>query len=341
MKHRLMYLILTVLVVSVFPISSKGTLEQPSGTTLTVYAYDSFVSEWGPGPSIIEEFSKQTGYNVQLISVGNASELLRRVVLERDNPKADVVVGLPHSIMLEMINTNLFESYDAPALAKVPDFLKIDHSNTFIPFNYGNFSFVYDSLKVSRPPESLDDLLDPRWKGKIILMDPRTSSVGMGLLEWTVAVYQDEYLSWWKAMKPNILTIADSWSSGYGLFTQHEGPVVISYTTSPVYHIMFEQTDRYRATVFNEGNQAVIEGMGILHSSDMKDASRAFVDYMLTDAQQTIAVANVMYPANSETALPEAFEFIPEVTKSLLLPLEILAKNRDEWLTKWVEVMSR
>jgi len=43
MKHRLMYLILTVLVVSVFPISSKGTLEQPSGTTLTVYAYDSFV----------------------------------------------------------------------------------------------------------------------------------------------------------------------------------------------------------------------------------------------------------------------------------------------------------
>jgi thiamine transport system substrate-binding protein len=210
-----------------------------------------------------------------------------------------------------------------------------------LPFNYGNYAFIYDSQKVTNPPRSLDDLLDPKWDRSIILMDPRTSSVGMGLLEWTIAVYGENYLQWWEAVKPNVLTIADGWSSGYGLFTEGEAPLVISYTTSPVYHILYEDSERFKAQVFDEGNMAVIEGVGIVDSTQDLDAAQQFVDFLLTEAQADIATANIMYPVNTDTVLPEAFSMIPKPTRSLMLDGEEIAQNRDKWLSDWVGVMSK
>ena len=334
-----------VLAVSILQgtVSAQGKSEVPTakGQEITVYAYDSFTSEWGPGPIVVPQFEQKTGIKVNLVSLGSGGELLQRLELERDNPKADIVIGISNGLLHAVAASDLFVSYQSPVLSEIPRFLHFDPEYRLLPFDYGNYAFVYDSQKVSDPPTSLEDLLDPKWKKKVILMDPRTSSVGMGLLEWTIAAYGDDYLSWWKAMEPNILTIADSWSSGYGLFTEGEAPLVISYTTSPVYHVMYENTDRYKALVFTGGNAAVIEGMGILKSTTHLDAARQFVDFLLTDAQVTIATANSMYPVNATVQLPAAFDYAPKPNQSLMLDAEIVAKNRETWLTGWVEAMSR
>ena len=342
MKHRFLSLVVVILLIS-SPIFTAAQKEQPyqQDNAITVYAYDSFVSEWGPGPAVIAGFEQSTGIKVHLVSVGNASELLRRAQLERNNSRADIILGIPNGSLGQMRDSGLFEAYVPRAMNEIFPFLHIDPDNVFIPFNYGVFSFIYDSDHIDTPPVSMQDLLDPTWKKSIILMDPRTSSVGMGLLEWSYAVYGENYISWWTALKPNILTIADSWSSGYGLFTQGEAPIVISYTTSPVYHIMAEDTDRYVSTAFEEGNALVIEGVGMLTSSKNKDGAKAFIEYLLTDAQSTIAIANVMYPANMTTELPPAFDVIAQPKKLLSIDFEILVKNQDRWLTEWVEAMSR
>jgi thiamine transport system substrate-binding protein len=339
------HMILLVLAVSCIPLAlfAQGTKEKPEASqrSITVYAYDSFVSEWGPGPIVVPEFEKASGIDVTLVSAGNGGELLGTLELERHNPQADVVIGISNELLHETLATDLLLPYRSPALDDIPEFLHFDQTNTLLPFDYGNYAFVYDSTKIQNPPQSLDDLLDPKWEKHIILMDPRTSSVGMGLLEWTVAVYGEEYLQWWERVKPNILTIADGWSSGYGLFTEGEAPLVISYTTSPVYHLLYEDTDRYRALVFDQGNMAVIEGVGIVASSQDIEAAQAFVDFLLTDAQSAIATANIMYPVNVTTKLPNAFSLVPKPEHSLMLDGETIARNRDRWLDEWVEVMSR
>ena len=43
--------------------------------TLTVYTYDSFVSEWGPGPIIKEKFDEKFDANLELIAVDSAATL--------------------------------------------------------------------------------------------------------------------------------------------------------------------------------------------------------------------------------------------------------------------------
>lgn len=50
---------------------------------VVVYAYDSFVSEWGPGPELKRLFEEKTGYTVTLVSCGDAAEVLSRAVREK------------------------------------------------------------------------------------------------------------------------------------------------------------------------------------------------------------------------------------------------------------------
>lgn len=342
MKKHLLLLVLAVFAIPV-ALFARGTQEKPETTQreITVYAYDSFVSEWGPGPLVVPAFEAQTGIQVNLVSAGSGGELLGRLELERHNPKADVVIGISNELTHESVASQLLIPYKPDALAEIPEFLHFDPTYHLVPFNYGNYAFVYDANRVEDPPQSLHDLLDSRWTRSIILMDPRTSSVGMGLLEWTVAVFGDEYLAWWEAVKPNVLTIADGWSSGYGLFTQGEAPLVISYTTSPVYHVLYEESDRFKAQIFTEGNMAVIEGAGIVASTTDRAAAELFIEFLLTDAQTDIAIANIMYPVNSTTELPDAFESAPKPKHSIMLDTETIAENRERWLQEWVEVMSR
>lgn len=342
MRKPCMSLVLAVLLIPAM-LFAQGTKENPENAerTITVYAYDSFVSEWGPGPLVVPAFEAKTGIKVHLVSAGNGGELLSRLELERHKPQADVVIGISNELLSETIASDLLLPYRTPALDSVPEFLHFDPTYALVPFDYGNYAFVYDSAKISEPPRSLDDLLDPQWKRSLILMDPRTSSVGMGLLEWTVAAYGDAYLQWWEAVKPNVLTIADGWSSGYGLFTEGEAPLVISYTTSPVYHVLYEDTDRYQALLFEGGNMAVIEGAGILKSTKDLDAAQQFIDFLLSDAQADIATANIMYPVSSSVTLPDAFDHAPKPDHSIMLDSELIANFRDSWLTDWVEVMSK
>lgn len=339
-KHRVLCLILAIVLITALPVLGRGNQEK-SSDVLVVYAYDSFTGDWGAGPEVIKAFEEETGIQVQLVSAGSGGELLQRLKLEERSPRADVIVGLNDYTLHEALDSGLFESYASSALQDIPSFIKFDETNTLLPFNYGNFAFIADTEKLSTTPLSLEDLVSPDYRNKIILIDPRTSSVGLGLLLWTISVYGEQYLSWWEAVKPNVLTIAESWSSAYGLFTEGEAPLVISYTTSPVYHVLYENSTRFQTLLFEEGHAMTIEGVAILKSSQQKDKAKQFVDYLLTKAQETVAVANTMYPANSTTTLPAAFEYAPKPHMSLSIDDRTIEENLERWLSEWTTIMSR
>lgn len=346
-KHRFMCVVLAILFVSLpaFSAGSKETQAQAaSGTTLTVYTYDSFLGDWGAGPAIVPAFEQKTGIKVNLVSPGDAVEVLNKAISEKSSPRADIVLGISDDMAAQALASDLFEPYLSPALASIPDFVKFDPTHRLLPFDYGNFAFIVDTEKISleQAPRSLEDLTKPEFRNKIILIDPRTSSVGLGLLVWSIEVYGEErYLEWWKAVSANALTIADGWSSAYGLFTEGEAPLVISYTTSPVYHVMNEDTTRYQALIFEEGHNATYEGVGILKSSRNKEAAQQFIDYLLTDAQAQIAVINSMYPANESVELPAAYQWAPKPGKTLELSPEAIEKNLDRWLTEWTQAVTQ
>ena len=61
---------------------------------LTVYTYDSFAAEWGPGPALKAGFEKSCVCMVEFTTADDAIAVLRKVQLEGRATKADMIVGL-------------------------------------------------------------------------------------------------------------------------------------------------------------------------------------------------------------------------------------------------------
>ena len=96
---------------------------------------------------------------------------------------------------------DLLESYNSPYMDTIDPKLVFDPQNRLIPYDYGSFAFVYDTQADIELPTCLMDLTKEEYKDKVILIDPRTSSVGTGLLMWTYNALGDNWIQWWKTMK--------------------------------------------------------------------------------------------------------------------------------------------
>lgn len=125
--------------------------------------------------------------------------------------------------------------------------------DVFVPYDYGHFAVIYDTQAVKNPPASLKELVEGDSAQKIAIQDPRTSTPGLGLLLWVKSVYGDKAPEAWAKLRKRILTVTPGWSESYGLFTKGEVPMVLSYTTSPAYHMVAEKSDRYQAAAFRKG----------------------------------------------------------------------------------------
>ena len=235
-----------------------------SAETLTVYTYDSFVSEWGPGAKVKEAFEKDCGCTVEWVAPGDGVALLNRLKLEGDSTRADVVLGLDTNLTAEAAATGLFGKHGLDvALARTP-VPWVDAY--FMPYDYAHFAVIYDSEAMDTPPASLDALVNGDPKQKIVLQDPRRSTTGLGFLLWMKAVYGEKAGEAWKKLSARILTTTPGWSEAYALFTKGEAPMVLSYTTSPAYHEVAENSTRYKAAPFSEGHYLQIEVAGLIEA---------------------------------------------------------------------------
>ena len=335
MKKALSVIIITMLAIcSIFAQSASEKTGQDQ-KTLTVYAYDTFCGDWGAASAVIPAFEEATGIKVNLVSAGAAIEVINKVRLEGEKTQCDVILGITDDVADKAYD--LLESYNSPYIETIDPKLVFDPQNRLIPYDYGSFAFVYDTQAGIELPTCLMDLTKEEYKGKVILIDPRTSSVGTGLLMWTYNALGEDWIRWWKTMSKNALTTASGWSSGYGLFTEGEAPIVISYTTSPVYHVMWEDTTRYQALLFTDGHEATIEAAGIVKGTKHREEAQAFIDFLLTAAQIDLANANSMYPVNGSIELPAAYDYAPVPEKIFTGSSELVSQLVAQWTEQIVK----
>ena len=318
-----------LLLLAAFPVLAKPTL--------TVYTYDSFASEWGPGPAIKKAFEAGCGCELKYVVQEDGVALLNRLRIEGKNSSADVALGLDNNLVQAARSTGLFTAHhvDTQGLT-VPGGW---HDDTFLPFDYGYFAFVYDKNKLKNPPASLHELIDGPAPLKIIYEDPRTSTPGLGLLLWVQKVYGDNAPQAWQRLAKKTVTVPKGWSEAYGLFLKGEADMVLSYTTSPAYHILEEKKTNYAAASFSEGHYLQVEVAGQLAASKNPALAQKFMHFITSrDFQQTIPTGNWMYPV-IDIPLPAGFDQLPKTTLSYT-PAEV-AGNRNTWTQTWLRAVSQ
>ncbi|MBT4644961.1 MAG: thiamine ABC transporter substrate binding subunit [Pelagibacteraceae bacterium] len=303
---------------------------------LTVYTYDSFVSEWGPGPIIEQKFEDKYNIDLELIAVDSAATLLNKVILEGSNTKADIVLGLDMNLFDSADKSGLFINHSLDNLENNIMLPIKWNSKIFVPYNYGYFAFVYNNTKLLNPPKSMDELINST-DARIVIQDPRTSTPGLGLLIWMKALYGNDAKNKWVKLNKKIISVTKGWTDAYyNFFMAGEADLVLSYSTSPAAHIMFEENYEISAAIFEEGNYVSIEFAGILKSSNNQRMANNFLRFMISDDFQSVLPStNIMYPIANNLMLPEAFNKI-EVPDMLQIDPEEINKNKDEWINEWL-----
>lgn len=300
---------------------------------LVVYTYDSFASEWGPGPKIKKAFEAKCGCELEFVALDDGVSILNRLRLEGKNSKADLLLGLDNNLMAEAMKTGLLTEHSV-------DMSNITlpggwSDNTFIPFDYGYFSFVYNTETLKKPPKSLRELVEERDDIKIIYQDPRTSTPGQGLMLWMKWVYADQAVSAWKQLAKKTITVTKGWSESYNMFLKGEADMVLSYTTSPAYHLIAEGDNKYAAADFSEGHYIQIEVAAKVKSSTNQKLAAQFMAFIVSDEfQSAMPTGNWMYPI-TKVSLPEGFGQLIIPSKSFSFSPEKVVENRKAWVREW------
>lgn len=319
-------------------VTCLATIAGAETPVLTVMTYDSFASEWGPGPAIEKGFEATCGCDLRFVTAGDGAALLARVQLEGAASEGDVVVGLDTNLTAAATASGLFAPHGQPAVTGLPVAWE---DAQFLPFDWGWFAFVHDKAKLPNPPASLEALAAS--DVKILIQDPRSSTPGLGLVMWVKAAYGDRASDIWAALADNIVTVTPGWSEAYGMFLEGEADMVLSYTTSPAYHLIAESDDSKAAAPFAEGHYLQVEVAGLLAGSDQPELGKAFLAYLVGDAAQSvIPTTNWMYPANVPAAgLPEGFGTLIQPAKSLLFSSDEAGALREAAVAEWQAALSR
>lgn len=317
---------------------------------LVVYTYDSFAS--GPAQAIEEGFEKlYPEIDVVFVAPGSSGETLARLISEVDTggTDADVLIGISDTQLPKALARNLFEEFDpvkVPNLKSVADDLHFDKTGHVVPFDTGYVTIIYDShvMKEEDLPKSLEDLTDPRFRDKLIAIDPRTSSVGHAFLMWTIAEYGDPgYVDYWKRLTPNLLTVTNGWSAAYNHYESGEAPMMISYSTDTAYGVMYGGSDQSQVLTPQEQAYRQIEAAGIVAGTKALDLAHKFLDYILSvEVQSLIPTTNWMFPVNSETPLPEAWvEHAVVPSNPIYLDSNLIEQNESRWFREWAGIITQ
>ena len=305
---------------------------------LTILTYDSFTSDWGPGPAIEAAFEATCACDLRFVGAGDGAALLARAQLEGARSEASIVLGLDTNLTAAAAATGLFVPHGQTGTNDLP--IPFSDPN-FLPFDWGWFAFVHDKAKLPAPPKSFEELAASDLK--IVIQDPRSSTPGLGLLMWVKAAYGPRAPEIWTGLADNIVTVTPGWSEAYGLFLAGEADMVLSYTTSPAYHLIAEGDDTKAAAAFSEGHYLQVEVAGKLAAAPQPELADKFLAFMASETfQSVIPTTNWMYPAHTPAAgLPEGFGWMITPEKSLLLSADEALAIRAGALDEWQAALSR
>jgi thiamine transport system substrate-binding protein len=317
-----------------------------SSDEVVLITHDSFAVSKG----VLEEFTEQTGVKVKLVQSGDAGEIVNKAVLAKGNPQGDVLFGLDNTFLSRAVDAGILAPHAAVGLDDVPAEL-VPAGGVATPIDRGDVCVNIDEeyFEGKTAPTSLDDLVDPAFKGLTAVQNPSTSSPGLAFMLATIAAKgEDGWIDWWTQLKANDVAIVDGWEAAYyGEFSGGSGegdrPIVVSYASSPAAEVVFAEptpesapTSALLDTCFRQ-----VEYAALLEGAENADAGRALIDFMLSKRfQEDIPLQMFVYPANSKAELPEVFTDNAAVPPNpLSLDPATIAAERDAWLRQWREAV--
>ncbi|MFI9229803.1 thiamine ABC transporter substrate binding subunit [Streptomyces rimosus] len=328
---------------------SGGGGKSTDPKTVTLVSHDSF----NASKSVLEEFTKQTGYKVNVLKGGDAGKAVNQAILSKENPQGDVFFGIDNTLLSRGLKAGIFSPYQAKGLESVPEELQLDKAEHRVtPVDYGDTCVNYDRAYFAEhkiaPPRTFDDLLKPEYKGLLVTENSATSSPGLAFQLGTIAKYGESgWQDYWKKLKANGVEVVDGWEQAYNeRFSgsaagkgKGDKPLVVSYASSPPVEVLGKKPEPKEAptgvatgTCFRQ-----TEFAGLLKGAGNEKGGKALLDFLLSKKfQEDVPLQMFVNPARTDAKVPELFtKYGEKIDKPGTVAPEVITENREKWIKQW------
>lgn len=281
-------------------------------------------------------FQEETGDSIKFISIDG---IVGRLKLEKKRPKADVVVGLTELTTEMARRENLILPYVPKNIDNIANANFKMSSEYVTPMDYGILAINYNKEKIPNPPKSLKEL--GAMTKQLMVENPKVSITGEEALQWSVALYGENWLDFWKELKPAIYSVEPGWSEAFAKFTAGEAPMMVGYATSNLF-FTGEDSSKYDSFLLEDGNYIYQEGAALVNKKEVKDGAKKFMERVLSDEfQKIMSEENYMFPVTN-IEVSDGFKSVPLPEKSVKLTreqIDNLIENLNNYKTQLIEVL--
>lgn len=307
---------------------------------------------------------------IAMIEFENTNNMLNELILERENPIADVVIGLDQFSLKVLQEKEILIPYQSPELENISSELTeyLDPSYYLQPFAYSLSGFRLNSEKdkeitpLEEEKFTLANIAKSLLTSKLIIENPTTSSLGIEFLLQTIATYGDPYLNftgflnsdwreWWISNKDQLEIFTDDNNALIEWNNPNSNRSLIFSYNSDYGNYENEKNDTNSNFFFfldkNQTNSWLhVEGVGLINDDPVPSLGKVFIDWILsTKFQNNISEELGMYPANKNALVSAEFtknhNNLSEITLlNDLIETNFLLSNLDFWKEEWLELFS-
>ncbi|MCL1897756.1 MAG: thiamine ABC transporter substrate-binding protein [Micrococcales bacterium] len=295
------------------------------------------------------DFKAQTGWDLEILFVDDAGTLASQLVLTTGNPVADAVAGLDNTFASKVTGAGALEPYVSPGSGPEQARYAADAEGSLTAIDTSDVcvNLVKEAYQGSRPPATLDDLVQPEYAGQLVVQNPALASPGLAFMLATVAAFgEDGWLDYWRQLVANGVTISPNWQDAYytefaGPSSNGQHPLVVSYSSSPPAEKLGDEGTTSATTALLDTCYRQVEYAGVLNGAKNPDGARALIDFFLgQDFQSQVPNTMWVYPVKDGIQLPQDWvDLAPRASEPWLVSPEQVAEKRDEWLKEWIDVV--
>lgn len=298
------------------------------------------------GKDILAQFEKlfeeKYGIDVEWLDMGS-QEVLDRVRSEKNNPQADVWWGAPSTSFDQAKGEELLEPYE-PSYSGTLEAGFHDQDWYWTGTSQTPEVIMYNSklLKKEEAPKDWDDLLDPKWKDKVIIRYPLASGTMRTI--FSAMIYRDykdsqdptKGYEWLKKLDANTKEYSANPEMMYNKVAKGEGTVTV-WGMPDVAMLKEQKNYPFEFIIPESGTPVLTEGIAIVKNAPHPKAAKAFYEFVNTpEAAKILAEEHYRIPTrNDVTDLPD---WIKETEiKEMDIDWDVFQSKSDEWMKYWDE----
>jgi iron(III) transport system substrate-binding protein len=282
--------------------------------------------------------------DVQWVDMGS-QEVLDRIRAEAANPQADIWFGAPAEIFERASNEGLLEAY-TPTWADQLDDDARDPEN----FWFGTYltpeviAYNSDAVSEAEAPRDWDEVLDPRWRGQVLIRDPVASgtmrAIFGGILVRSIKQTgsTEAGFNWLRGLDAQTKEYVLNPTLLYQKLGRQEGLVTL-WDMPDIAMLQQRQGFPVRYTVPTSGTPVVVDAIAVVNGTRVPEEARQFYEFVTTrEALEHAAERFMRIPARRDIpveALPQWIRDAQAEIRPMQIDRQLLADSLDIWMRYW------